>query len=87
MLKGEKMKSWFLYVWLVKYKCWYPVKIYHSKSYAKKVAMEKGYLKFKIVYREFQTPISYEIYRMNEDEYGNQEISLGYSLWVSENYE
>ena len=78
------MKSWYLYVWLVKYKCWYPVKIYHSKSYAKKVAMNNGYLKFKIVYRKFQTPISFEIYRMCEDEFGNQDINLGYYLLESE---
>ena len=46
-------KSYFLYCWIVNGGFWFPVKIYQSKSYARKVAESRGYLRYKIVTRTF----------------------------------
>jgi hypothetical protein len=61
----------------------YPHGIYSSRHYAIKAAKNKGYLRFKIArlmpYNSFKSD-HYEIFRACEDEFGNQDPSLGYYL-------
>lgn len=84
-------RHYMLYVWIPKFKTYFPYKIYASKHYALDKATNLGALKFKIErinkYDSFKHDLEI-YYKANTNENGDQDPKLGYyeemriKLWL-----